>query len=127
MRCMERNKVTFYYANYIGITPILDEYQNDTGESEISYTEPAAFKANISAATGEIETRQFGESLDYDKVIALDDTAPYLDEYSILWVDTLPEFDKQGKTTTPHDYIVRKVGKSLNHKLLAISKVQVRV
>lgn len=127
MKCMERNKVTFYYANYVGITPILDDYSNDTGESEITYTAPEEYRANISAATGEIETRQFGESLDYDKVIALDKTAPYIDEYSILWVDTLPELGQDGQTDTPHDYIVRKIGKSLNHTLLAISKVQVRV
>ena len=49
----------------------------------------------------------------------------YLAVGSVLWVDTMPELDEQGKTETPFDYIVVKVAKSLNVVNVAIRKVDV--
>ena len=86
---------------------------------------PIEFFANISAAKGETHTRQFGENESYDKVIVLDSDAPSIDEYSILWVDVIPELKEDGTTDTPHDYVVKKVAKSLNVTSIAISKVNV--
>jgi hypothetical protein len=126
MRCLARNKSTFFYALHNGQTEITDEYGNATGQYEISYTNPVKACANISAAQGEIQSRQFGESESYDKVIVLDDKDTPINEYSILWVDTLPHLNGDGSTDTPHDYIVRKVARSLNSVSLAISKVTVR-
>lgn len=125
MRCMVRNKSKFYYASYIGETEIIDEYGNATGEFEVRYSTPIEGDANISAAQGETENRQFGESESYDKVIVLDDINTPIDEYSILWVDTLPLLNEDGTTNTPHDYTVRKVAKSLNGVSIAIKKVKV--
>ena len=89
--------------------------------------------ANISAAKGETQTRQFGENESYDKVIVMDGDAPPIDEYAVLWVDRIPQLDdngdlavnEKGEVITPHDYIVKKVAKSLNVVSLAISKVSV--
>ena len=125
MRCMARNKSKFYYASYIGETEIIDEYGNATGEYEVTYTNPIECNANISAAQGEIKIRQFGESESYDKVIVLDDINAPIDEHSILWVDALPLLNENGTTATPHDYIVKKVAKSLNGMSIAIRKVDV--
>ena len=88
---------------------------------------------NVSAAVGSIQNRQFGESESYDKVIVLDNPETPINEYSLLWVDALPELDNDGKLvlkedgteTTPHDYIVKKVARSLNSVSIAISKVDV--
>lgn len=121
MRCMVRNKSKFYYASYIGETEIIDEY--GSGEYEISYSKPIVSTGNISAAQGEMQSRQFGESESYDKVIVLDDINAPIDEHSILWVDTLPHLNEDGTTDTPHDYIVKKVAKSLNGVSIAIRKV----
>ena len=133
MRCMQRNKVKFFYALYEGKEVITDEYGNVTGEYAVKYGNPIEFSANISAAKGETQTRQFGENESYDKVIVLDSDAPSIDEYSILWVDRTPQLDEEGNLAvnekgeiiTPHDYIVKKVAKSLNVVSLAISKVSV--
>ena len=59
--------------------------------------------------------------------------APSIDEYTVLWVDTAPRVDEtgalvtndDGEVVTPHDYIVKKVAKSLNSVSIAISKVVV--
>ena len=126
MRCMVRNKTKFYYASYIGETEITDEYGNGTGEYNLAYEKPFGAFGNVSAAQGEMQNRQFGESESYDKVIVLDDKNTSIDEYSILWVDTLPRLNEDGSTDTPHDYVVKKVAKSLNGISIAISKVDVK-
>ena len=125
MRCMVRNKTTFYYALYTGQTEIIDEYGNATGQYSVTYDNPTKALGNVSAAQGEMQTRQFGDSESYDKVIVLDDANAPIDEYSILWVDTPPILDG-GSTETPHDYVVKKVARSLNSVSIAISKVSVR-
>jgi hypothetical protein len=123
---MARNKSKFYYASYIGETEITDEYGNSTGEYNLSYEKPVEMFGNVSAAQGEIQSRQFGESESYDKVIVLDDKDTPIDEYSRLWVDTLPLLNEDGSTETPHDYVVKKVARSLNGVSIAISKVDVK-
>ena len=125
MRCMTRNKTTFYYALYTGQTEIVDEYGNATGQYSVTYGNPIKMLGNVSAAQGEMQTRQFGESESYDKVIVIDDPDTPIDEYSILWVDALPKA-VGGTTETPHDYVVKKVARSLNSVTIAISKVSVR-
>ena len=126
MRTLLRNKTKFYYASYIDKTEILDEYGNRTGEYIISHSAPVEYFGNISPAKGEKQTQQFGESESYDKVIVLDDRNTPIDEYSLLWVDTLPHLNEDGSTDTPHDYIVKKVARGLNGVSIAISKVDVK-
>lgn len=134
MRCMSRNKVAFFYALYERKEPIVDEYGNTTGEFEVIHGNPMEFSANISAAKGETQTRQFGENEAYDKVIVLDNSAPPIDEYSVLWIDTTPQLDEtgalstdeSGKVLTPYDYVVTKVARSLNSVSIAVSKVKVQ-
>ena len=126
MRCLVRNKSKFYYASYIGETEIIDEYGNATGEYKVSYSEPKQTLGNVSAAQGEMQSRQFGESESYDKVIVLGDRNVPIDEHSILWVDTLPHLNEDGSTNTPHDYVVKQVARSLNGVSIAISKVDVK-
>ena len=133
MKCLERNKVRFFYSLYQGKEAITDDYGNITGEYELKYGNPIEYYANISAAKGETQTQQFGENEAYDKVIVMDKEAPPIDEYSVLWIDSAPQLDEdgslvtnvQGEIVTPHDYIVKKVAKSLNVVSLAICKVTV--
>lgn len=126
MRCMARNKSRFYHASYIGEIEITDDYGNLTGEYKLAYENPIKMFGNVSAAQGETQSRQFGESESYDKVIVLDDRNAPIDEYSILWVDTLPHLNEDGTTDTPHDYVVKKVARGLNGVSIAISKVDVK-
>lgn len=133
MRCLLRNMRDFHFALYTGKNEIKDEYGNNTGEYEVTYSNLTKCKGNISAAQGEVQSRQFGDSESYDKVIVLDNTNIPIDEYSILWVDTTPLVDidcrlvlnDDGEVITPHDYIVKKVARSLNSISIAISKVRV--
>lgn len=125
MRCLTRNKSVFYYAPIAEQVEITDEYGNLTGEYHVKYSVPKKVHGNVSAAQGEMQSRQFGESESYDKVIVLDDRNTPIEEHSVLWVDTLPHLNDDGSTDTPFDYIVKKVARSLNSVSIAISKVNV--
>lgn len=125
MRCLERNKQIFWFAPLEGKEAQADEYGNLTGEYILLRGKPQECKANISAAQGELELREFGEDEAYDKVVVYDNNGPSIDEYTVLWVDRKPVIETDGTTNTPYDYIVRKVAKSLNSTALAISKVSV--
>ncbi len=118
MRTLERNKQLIYYSLFEGETPIKDEYDNSTGEYELSYGEPVSCRLNVSAARGEYESRPFGEMENYDKVLVTDDLSLPIAETSILWIDNLD-------IEHPHDYVVKKVARSLNSVSIAVSKVKV--
>lgn len=130
---MKRNKTKFFYASYEKKKAIIDEYGNETGEQEILHNNPVEGYANVSAAQGEMQTRQFGENESYDKVIVIDENSYPIDEYSILWIDTMPKLNEdgslatnaKGEIITPHDYVVKKIARSMNFVSIAISKVTI--
>ena len=134
MRCLLRNKVRFFYALYDKKEEILDEYGNMTGEYAVTHGNPVECYGNISAARGEMATCQFGENEAYDKILVLDNASPKIEEYTVLWIDTIPKLNKDGtlrknsvgEVDTPYDYIVKKVARSLNSVSIAIRKVNVR-
>ena len=126
MRCLRLNQVRFFYATYIGRDPIMDEYGNRTGEYTLRYSAPQEAVGNVSAARGEVTTRQFGDDESYDRVIVMDNPKIPIERSSILWIETLPVIKLDGTTDTPHDYIVKQVAPSLNSVSIAVSKVNVR-
>lgn len=123
MRCLHRNKRKFYYALFKEKVAIQDEYGNDSGEYRVVYQTPVEMKANVSAATGEAQVEQFGNSLLYDKVIITDELDCPVDEHSVLCIDSPPSYDEDGNLI--FDYIVKKVAKSINTISFAVSKVEV--
>ena len=138
MKCLHRNKRPFYYCLYKGEIEILDEYGNLSGEKIITYEDDVMEMANISTATGQSNTEQFGNLENYDKVIVIDDLDCPIDENSVLFIDKEPEYkdaeynEQTAITITGatvkvpvYDYIVRRVAKSLNSISIAVSKVKV--
>ena len=117
MKTLVRNRKKFYYALYGEKIELLDNKGFKTGEWEIGYSYPKSMKANISPATGNSNTEQFGNLEAYDKVIVTHDMSCPINEDSILWVDSL-------NTDGPHDYVVKRVAKSLNLISIAIAKVK---
>lgn len=122
MRTLERNKTSFYYALYLGKEENIDADGNATGTYTILYSNPVECRGNISASSGSVQFEQFGNDLQYDRVIVLDDVNVPIDENSVLWVDKEVEHDKYGNPV--FDYVVKKVAKSLNSVSFAISKVK---
>ena len=146
MRTLKRNKQPFYYcllkdSSYTN--RISDEYGNETGELANQYEAPVLMYGNISPATGQAVTEQFGELTDYDKVIVINDVDCPICESTVLFVDKVPEdtsteSNEESNTVLGNDqtvqeyevpqyyYIVRRVSKSLNSVSIAIRKVTIQ-
>lgn len=124
MRTANRNRRKLWYCLYNEQTELVDEWGNSTGEFFASYGEATEMSANISPATGQSSTEQFGNLDDYDKVIVTTWKDCPIDENTVLFIDKEPEFDAE--TNAPlYDYIVRRVAKSLNQISIAVGKVNV--
>lgn len=128
MRILQRSLQTLYYRLLqSGITPIttVDEWGNvlESGENSVSYGPPVEMQANISPATGASVTEQFGNLDNYDKVIVTADMTCPIDENSVLYIDTTPK--KTDDVWSAHDYIVRRVARSINSISIAVRKVDV--
>ena len=123
MRCLNRNKQSFWYCLYDSKTPTYDEYGNETGEPHVTYEDPVQMYANISPASGYAQTEQFGNLVDYDKVIVTDDMTCPIDEHTVLFVDKDPEHNLDNDLM--YDYIVRRVARSINSISIAIRKVEI--
>lgn len=135
-RMLFRNKQPFWYALYDHTATQFDEYGNETNPHAV-YKNPVKAYGNISAAQGEVAERQFGDTDDYDRVIVLGDRDTPINEYAVLWIDTVPELnlwgelvtDANGDAKTPFDYIVKKVGRGLPNfgsAVISVSKVNVK-
>lgn len=122
MRTLTRNLTEFYFSNYEGKTELKDEQGYLTGEYVVKYSEPIKAYGNISGAKGITQTEQFGNSLNYDKVIILADNKLSITEDSVLCIDKKPTKDIEGNLE--FDYKVTRIAKTLNTIAVAISKVQ---
>lgn len=140
MKCLNRNKTTFFYALYLGEKPILDEDGNENGEVQSIYTDPVYMRANISPANGGTQAELFGSFTQYDKVIVTDDMQCPIDEQSVLFIDNLTNavlLDEYGKpicteansplqaSELQFDYVVKKVARSRYSISYAVSRVDV--
>ena len=116
---LKRNEQIFYYALYSANTAVTTTGGLYTGEYAVSYGTPVECRGNISASRGMSDHEVFGTGLDYDRVIVVHDMDCPIDENSIIWIDRTPD------NSTPHNYIVRRVAKSLNCISIAVRQVMV--
>ena len=123
MRLLHRNKKKFKYAYFIGQEPVLDADGMFTGEYEPKYTEPKVAYANINDGyisanhmSGTAVPMPYGEEIDYIKTIMAGHDFG-LDESSVLWIDDL-------RSEKP-DYVIRRIGRSLNNVRIACAHVDI--
>jgi len=122
MKTLSRNARVFYYCPYITKENVVIEGY-ETGDKRIVYGSPIKSRGNISEARGQAQEEQFGTDIEYDKVIVMDNPNFPMDEHSVLFVDSSPNYDSQNNPK--YDYIVRKVARSINSVSYAIGKVKV--
>lgn len=112
MRTLERNKTSIYYSYLDG------EEEDEYGNIKPKMSKPKKLKASVSIAQGVTEFNPFGKLEDYDKIIMLSDMELPISEQTVFWIDT-QDLDK------PHDYLTKRVAKSLNSISIAVSKVKI--
>ena len=116
MRDLQRNKRNLWYANVSSEAPILDEFGNDTGETEYVYQDPVQVKYNVSTATGGAVAEAFGAFTDYSRVISTSDIKAPFKVGTHVWFGVDPE-------ESEYNYVVVKVADALNSVLFALKEV----
>ena len=137
MRSLKKNKQNFYYALHSDSITIYEKDENgnivyvDDGEGNLipvvlgetaGYREPKEFKANISAGKGSAQEEVFGTGIDFTRTISTSDMTCPIDELSLLWLDSEPQYLSDG-TVDPDsaDYkVAAKPAKGLNSIMIAI-------
>ena len=129
MKLQKRNTRYIWYQLYESDAPetMLDEYGNqiETGERSVTYSAPVMISASVSTATGTVQTEMFGGFTDYDKVVIVDDISCPINEQSVLFLEQGPLYEDD-ILVNKHDYVVKRIAKSLNFIAYAVSKVMVK-
>lgn len=88
----------------------------ETGDTELSYSDPVEFFGNIAMSGGESEAVEFGLDVgDYSAVLVVDKGMLPIDETSLIWHTTEPKIDKNGMIDEHSaDYTIVKISPSLN-------------
>lgn len=115
MRLLERDKRTFYYANYSGRTMLMDG-NYASGERSTTYGTPTAAKGTFSEPSGAATAREFGTYIDYDYVIHMDGGTCPFDENAAIWY--------QNATTDPPDFKVVRIAEMQTYILVGIRQMR---
>jgi hypothetical protein len=115
MMCLTQNKQKFWYALFKEISDVTDSAGYKTGEKAKVYYAPVEMDANISAARGSSEVEQFGINENYNRTIVTDWMDCPIDTDSKLWIGV--------PVSSPYNYRVVRIAKSLNSITYAISEV----
>lgn len=144
MRTLAKNKQKLYYALYKGEedeykldengNKILDyvdedgtEYYRVTGVKIPTYFEPVSFYGNISMSGGEASTQEYGIDVSgYDALLVLDKGEIPIDETSLVWFESEPQFKDTEKTILDYDkadYKVLAIKPSLNQLKVLLGRI----
>lgn len=121
-RLSQRNKQVLYYATYVSKEEIKDEYDNPTGQFQITYSAPTKAMYNIGFVESDAEVEMFGIAASSTlRIVAPKDGFP-LDEASILWFGKEPE-SPYDATSPKHNYAVAGIRPSLNELVFYAKRV----
>ena len=118
MRTLKRNKRPVAFAFYDGVQELTDEYGNYTGEYDVSYTEPAKTKMNVSGGRGQADIALFGLTQTFGRTATTEDLETPFNTETVMWIETDPD---KGE---PFDYRVVAVSRTINQVVLALSEVE---
>lgn len=115
MRLLDIDKRTFWYANYVGRSMLMDgDYV--TGERSTEYTDPVEAKGTISDPSGAATAREFGTYVNYNYVIHMEGQSCPFDENSVIWLNR--------PTTEAPDYKVMRISVNRTHVAVAIREMR---
>lgn len=115
MMTLETNKQKLWYALQDKEVPVYETddegntvYYEDsegnkipleTGETKLGYSEPTPFFGNIAFSSGEVDNLPFGTDISsYDATLVMNKDELSIDENSLLWFETEPQYKGADKT-----------------------------
>ncbi len=116
MRVVRRNRRPVAYAFYQGVTDVVNEDGELTGEHEISYSEPVKALMNVSGGRGQADINLFGIGSSTMRTIVTEDLTTPFSEETVFWIETDPD-------TEPFDYRVVNISRTVNQVVIAIDEV----
>lgn len=147
MRVLERNKKELWYANPTGtVSYVTDKNGLKTGEKEPAYSTPVKVKMSMAISSGAnnlgsqgiAELEPWGIVTGYTARAVTEDLNCPMAEDSHVWYGIEPTHiesktvTENGQTTTvnvevpnPHNYVVVRKAKSLNHLIFYLKEVDV--
>lgn len=118
MRTLQRNKRTIWYALYNGVTDVVDDDGNYTGEQEVSYSEPIQARMNVSGGRGQAEIELFGVDNPFTRTAVTDDLTTPFNTDTIFWFNAEPETDH-------YNYRCTGVSRTINQVVIALAEVDI--
>ena len=116
MRTLKRNRRPVAYAFYDGVTEIINDDGEHTGEYIVHYTEPVKKLMNVSGGRGQANIRMFGLENDFSRTIVTEDLDTPFNTETVFWIELVPD-------TEPHDFRVIAVSRTINQVVLALAEV----
>ena len=124
MRCLDRDRQCVYVGRFVETRPV-EQDGKLTGRNRPIYEDPAEFWPTASVVRGEAQGDYFGQRVDYDLTLTIDDPVFSVKEADVLWVDADPGDAAGEDYPAPHDYIVRRVARKGDFTVIAAKKVDV--
>ena len=87
MRTVQRNQRPVAYAFYSGITELVDDDGNYTGEESVTYATPVKTKMNVSGGRGQAAIEQFGVDNPFTRTAVTDDLTTAFNTDTVFWLD----------------------------------------
>lgn len=116
MRVVRRNRRPVAYAFYQGVTDVVNDDGEYTGEHEISYSDPVKALMNVSGGRGQADINLFGIGSSSMRTIVTEDLETPFSEETVFWVERDPD-------TEPFDYRVVNISRTVNQVVIAIDEV----
>ena len=117
MRLLQRETQKVYISRYLGLSQGVDQKGRLTGRDVISRSEPEAFYPSVSAAKGDTSEALFGQLVEYDRIIIVDDVAFQAAPSDVFWIDV--------PVTGKYDYIATRVAHKGHLTIIAVRKIEV--
>lgn len=130
MKALWRNQQEITYYLYDTTSDVVDSDGYATGEKLIKYkpgvtiraqvAPPKGSGAQVALLKGVTSGHTFGNLMEMDRSILIDDVNCPIDVNTVLCIDKTPSYSEG---IPVYDYEVQRVSKSLNHIVLGVSKV----
>lgn len=117
MRNLDRDRRPVFIARFDELIAEQDDEGRYTGRHITERSEPVEFWPTVSATRGESSTDWFGNYIEYDRTITIDDPHFEVDEADVLWLEK--------PICEPHDYEVIRVARTGSYTVIAAKRVEV--
>lgn len=118
MRCLARDKTTVWASLYEESIEEIDADGKRTGNHVTRRCDPIEIDASVSAARGSVYEDGFGQSVNYDRSVLIDDMDVPVSESTVFWIDADPAIDEW-------DYKVSAIARTPNVVKVAVKRREV--